>query len=185
MKSNLRTQIRSRMILKETEELIEIWQTNDRFEWSDNAFEVIKEILGERNVEIPEQNDPVYEHTEEKDEKDYDFSDEELRIIDDENPPAFYDPFDVLLITRHIDWIARWMIVFTILYNILNFQRTTGMIQPYFFKNPDSALVYVFSVLLLALNTVIGIVLIYFPLKISSHILRILMEMEFRSRKAN
>ena len=185
MNSNLRTQIRNRMVLKETEELIEIWQTNDRSEWSDDAFEVIKGILDERGVEIPEQNEPVYEHKEEKNEKNYDFSDEELRIIDDENPPAFYDPFDVLFVTKRIDWIAKWMIVFTVLYNIINFQRTMGIVQPYFIRNPDSILVYAFTVLVLILNAAIGIIVIYFPLKALSHILRILMEMEFRSRKAN
>jgi hypothetical protein len=173
------------MALKETTELLEIWQNNNRFEWSDEAFEVIKEILEERGVEVPDQNKPVYEQQEEKNEDDYDFSDEELRIIDDENPPAFYDPLEVLFVTKRIDWIAKWMIVFTILYNIINFQRMMGIVQPYFIRNPNSILVYAFTVLVLILNAAIGIIVIYFPLKALAHILRILMEMEFRSRKVN
>jgi len=183
MNNDIRTQIRSRMTLKETDELLEIWQNNDRAEWSDDAFEAIKEILKERSVDIPEQNAPIYEHKEEKEQKDYDFSNEELRIVDNENPPDFYDPFDVLLTTKRIDWMAKVMIVFTILYNIINFRTSLEMVRPYFFGNQNSALVYVFTALIIALNAALGIIVIYFPLKALAHILRILMEMEFRSRK--
>jgi hypothetical protein len=55
MSSDLHAQIRSRIVLKETDELLEIWQSNNRFEWSDEAFDIIHEILEERDVEIPEQ----------------------------------------------------------------------------------------------------------------------------------
>lgn len=40
---------------KNTDELIEIWQTNDRVKWSDMTFNVIRIILQERHVEIPPQ----------------------------------------------------------------------------------------------------------------------------------
>ena len=184
MNNNLRTEIRSRMTPKDTDELLEIWRTNNRFDWSDDAFDVIEQILKERGVEIPEQNKPISEPKEEEN-NGYDFSDGELRIIDDENPPIFYDPPDVLLATKRIDWIAKWMIAFTIGYNILNFQRSMGIVQPYFIKNPNSVLIYIFTLLLLSLNAVMGIVVIYFPLKALAHILRILMEMEFQSQKVN
>lgn len=111
MSSDLREQIYARMNLKETDELLEIWQNNDRFEWADAAFDIVNEILKERGVEVPEQGEPIYDHNEEEnDEKDYGFSEEELMIIDDENPPAFYDPFDVLLTTKRIDWTAKGMV---------------------------------------------------------------------------
>lgn len=181
--SSLREQIRDRMNLKETEELLEIWQNNDRAEWSDEAFEVIQEILKERGVDIPEQNKPIYEHEEEEQQEDYHFSDEELKIIDDENPPDFYDPFDVLLTTKRIDWMANAMVLFTILYNIVNFPTSMRIVQSYFIRNPNSVLVYIFTTLVIALNAAIGIIVVYFPLKALAHILRILMEMEFRSRK--
>jgi hypothetical protein len=48
-------QIRSRMEEKTTEELAEIWQKNDRTEWSAEAFEVIREILLDRLGELPPQ----------------------------------------------------------------------------------------------------------------------------------
>lgn len=40
---------------KNTDELIEIWQTNNRAKWSDMTFNVIRIILQERHVEIPPQ----------------------------------------------------------------------------------------------------------------------------------
>ncbi|MGB8983934.1 MAG: hypothetical protein WCC12_18835 [Anaerolineales bacterium] len=184
--SNLREQIRDRMNLRETEELLEIWRNNQRFEWSDDAFGVIEEILKQRGVDIPEQNEPVYENQEEAEEEnveDYSFSDEGLSIIDDENSPDFYDPFDVLLTTKRIDWIAKVMIVFTIVYNIIYFQTFMGIVQSYFFRNPNSVLVYILTILLIAVSSAVGVVAVYFPLKALAYVLRILMEMEFRSRK--
>lgn len=38
---------------KETDELVEIWQTNNRYEWADLTFDVIREILQERLGELP------------------------------------------------------------------------------------------------------------------------------------
>jgi hypothetical protein len=55
-------QIYERMSLRGTDELLDIWAANDRVEWSDLTFEVIKIILQERSVEPPAQNDPVYMH---------------------------------------------------------------------------------------------------------------------------
>jgi len=47
--------IRVRMQLKGTEELLEIWNRNDHKKWSDPVFPVVKEILLERLGKIPEQ----------------------------------------------------------------------------------------------------------------------------------
>src|SRR6266508_5018517 len=71
MNNDLRRQIHSNMNLKETDELLEVWQTNDRVEWTEITFEVIKEILKYRGVEIPEQDEPIYEHPEEADNESY------------------------------------------------------------------------------------------------------------------
>lgn len=49
----------SKMREKETEELLTIWQKNDRQAWSDDAFEAIHQVLQERLEEIPEQAQPV------------------------------------------------------------------------------------------------------------------------------
>jgi uncharacterized protein DUF2569 len=52
---SLRQQIYKSMDMKDTQELSKIWKANDRDEWSDQTFDVIKEILQNRNAEIPEQ----------------------------------------------------------------------------------------------------------------------------------
>ena len=47
--------IKTNLAKKDTTELIEIWSTNDREEYTDNAFEIIKQILIERGVDPPQQ----------------------------------------------------------------------------------------------------------------------------------
>ena len=49
----MKAQIRENMQLKETAELLEIWRRNDHEEWTDLAFEVIRDLLTERLGEIP------------------------------------------------------------------------------------------------------------------------------------
>lgn len=59
MNIDLRKQIHISLRQRNTDELIEIWQTNNRMEWSDMTFDVIREILQERSVELPPQNEPI------------------------------------------------------------------------------------------------------------------------------
>lgn len=40
---------------KDTEELLDIWQKNDRGAWTDLAFAVIGQILAQRLAEVPPQ----------------------------------------------------------------------------------------------------------------------------------
>jgi tetratricopeptide (TPR) repeat protein len=53
---SLQQQIYESMDLKTTQELLEIWVANDRNAWTETAFATIKDILQNRNVEIPEQH---------------------------------------------------------------------------------------------------------------------------------
>lgn len=55
--NNLKDSIRSHMEQKTTEELREIWERNDRDQYTWGAFEAIKEILQERGESIPPQVD--------------------------------------------------------------------------------------------------------------------------------
>ncbi len=55
MDHEFRNQVFKALNLKTTDELIEIWQTNDRTEWSDAAFDVIQEILRNRIGKVPPQ----------------------------------------------------------------------------------------------------------------------------------
>ena len=50
----LKKQIRANMELKETEELLEIWNGHDVSEWTPEALEIVKEILLLRLGEIPD-----------------------------------------------------------------------------------------------------------------------------------
>lgn len=53
---SLRQQIYHSMQERQTEELLQIWRENDRQEWSNEAFEVIRTILKERLGSVPEQD---------------------------------------------------------------------------------------------------------------------------------
>ncbi|MCD4674233.1 MAG: hypothetical protein K8R77_16335 [Anaerolineaceae bacterium] len=59
MNNNLRAQIYSRLILKDTEELLEIWQSGDTTEWIDEVFEIAEEILTDRLGELPSRSDEI------------------------------------------------------------------------------------------------------------------------------
>jgi hypothetical protein len=138
--------------------------------------------LKARGVEIPQQDQAIYEHDETKD---YDFSDEELKIINDENPPDFYDPFEVLRVSKWIGLAIKLLIGLIIVQNLLNISTPLRIAQSYFAGSKYFLGAYPVALLLVAVNIAIGILLTYMPLKFLSHILRILMEMEFRSRKAD
>lgn len=56
MDDDLRAQIKNNMMLKETEELLEIWQVGDTDEWEDVVFEITKEILIQRLGYTPAQS---------------------------------------------------------------------------------------------------------------------------------
>lgn len=186
MRDDLRGQIYNQMNLKETDELLEIWKTNDRTEWSDTAFEVIREILQERNGVVPLQNQPITENNSKGDEiENFDFSEAELKIIDDENPPAFYDPFDVIRTEKQIEMAARLMIGLIVIHNLANFSSSFRIVQGYFLNNPNSTAVYLITFVLVAANASIGVLTIYFPLLALARILKILMEMEFNSRRVD
>jgi hypothetical protein len=62
----LKQQIYERMDLKNTEELLNIWRNENREEWTDTAFEVVKEILLTRLGTLPPQEpDPTTRDIEE------------------------------------------------------------------------------------------------------------------------
>ena len=182
MNNEFRQQIYNELNLRETDDLLDIWQENNRLEWSDDAFEIIGEILRARGVEIPQQDGAIYEHDETKD---YDFSEEELKIIDDENPPDFYNPVEVLRLSKWIDLAIKGMIGLIITQNLLNISTAFRIPQSYFVGSKYFLGAYPITLLIVAVNIAIGILLTYMPLKFLSQILRILMEMEFRSRKAS
>ena len=185
MSNELRQQIHNELNLRETEDLLEIWRTNDHEEWSDTAFEVIKEILSERLVEIPPQE------TSDEQEEEESFEDDELdeweaKLLDDENQPEFYDTLEVITLKDTINKTARAVVVVYVLVNLMNIQAYISLVGSYFADREGfTPLIYLIAFIILGLNAAISIAVVYFPLKGLTQILRILMEMEFRSRKAN
>jgi hypothetical protein len=91
MSQELRGQIRNHLSLKDIYELLEIWKTNDRVEWSDTTFDVLKELLNERIGELPPQDEPILEHEDASIEKDR-LDEWETKLLDDANQPELYDP---------------------------------------------------------------------------------------------
>jgi len=182
MSDELRNQIRSNLSLKDTRELLEIWKANDRVERSDAAFEVLREILKERVKEIPPQNEPILEHGEEIIE-DNGLERWEAKLLDDENQPELYDTLEVLRLRDNINIVAVGVIVVYILLGLLNFQFVRALLQgtPLSFSETLRSLP---NVIFTTLTVGLQIVVTYFPLKALIQILRILMEMEFRSRRA-
>lgn len=53
MDETLKSQVRQRLREQDTEELIQIWKKHDQTEWTDEAFEIISEILLERTGTLP------------------------------------------------------------------------------------------------------------------------------------
>jgi tetratricopeptide (TPR) repeat protein len=56
MSDNLREQIYNNLIIKDTEDLLEIWQSGNTAEWNEEVFEIVKEILLERLGYVPPQS---------------------------------------------------------------------------------------------------------------------------------
>ncbi len=181
MDKSLRDQIQQNLELKDSRELLDIWRTNDRVEWSEEAFEAIRKILKKRKVKAGRRGRAIYEHVPK--EKEYKFSDLELKIIDDKNPPDFYDPFQVVQTGRWLEIAAKTMIGLVIASNLLDLPRSYNIAQSYLRQYPNAPVVYLVAFILFALDTAIGVLLTYFPLVALARILKILMEMEFHSRK--
>ena len=55
MSRRLVNEVKDHFESKSTNELLEIWQQNDRDAYSESAFEAIRQILSERNVTVPVQ----------------------------------------------------------------------------------------------------------------------------------
>ena len=183
MNDSLRNQTYRNLNNRETDELLDIWQKNDRVEWTDTAFDVMKDILMERLGEVPAQGEPIYEYAGGEDDESYGFCEFELKIIDDENPPEFYDPFDVLRISKYLDTVAIVAVIVSLLSFIPAFWQFKdtfdSLFQNILFLD---FLPFVLSFGLTVFETVLQIIILYFPLRALSHVLRVLMQMEFNSR---
>ena len=180
MNNDLRKQIYNNFNLKETDELVEIWQGNNRIEWSEDTFSVIQQILQERLGELPLQEEPVVaeEDTEgEEDEADSEF------LIDDENLPEFYNPHEVLRLEKWLYQAAIGSIIASVVSSLLGLGQMQGMVMSFFRGETEWNLVaWLIAIVLFVFAVGLQSIIIYFPLKALGSILKILMEMEFNSR---
>ena len=184
MSEELRQQIRDHLKQKDIYELLDIWKTNNRIEWSDMAFEVLRELLKEKVREIPPQDDPILDSDElkEPDDKNHGLEEWEEKIIDSKKQPELYDPLQIMLLKRNIDRLMIAVVIVYILLEILNFQPARMYFQGVSVSINDIEIT-AFNIFTATISTALKIAFVYFPLKALSHILRILMEMEFNSRK--
>jgi len=193
MNTDFRGQIYNELNLRETEDLLEIWYTNDHEEWSDAAFAVIQKILIERLGEIPPQEEIVDEDTEnaEEDIEQAKIDDDglkgwEAKLLDNDNQPDYYDVLDVLELRDNINKTAKAVIVIYTLTIFTTFPWLSSIVVSFFQYRLEFLLpIYLITFVVLCLGTAVTIAAVYFPLKALVSILRILMEMEFNSRKTN
>ena len=109
--------------------------------------------------------------------------DREAKLIDYENQPEFYDVLDVLSLKDNIDKVAKAVVIVYTLLSVLNFRTVQGFILGAY-PSTDEIPGILQDLFLTFLGTGINIAIVYFPLKALAYILRILMQMEFNSRKA-
>jgi hypothetical protein len=104
-------------------------------------------------------------------------------ISNQENPAVFYKPTDVLNLINWIEWGEKFAIAAIILRNLVELPRTVNIIKSYYFEEPNIFIVYLLSLALILLNILIGIAITLVLLRTLKHILQMVMEMEFNSRK--
>ena len=183
MSKNLHNQIFSSLNLKETDELVDIWITNDRVEWSDIAFDVVQEILEQRLDELPAQNAPVFEHKKQEDEK---IVEEEIDIskhVDPDNLPVFYNPSTTIRMNKLLNRAAIPAVIITAIISIPSLLQMQSILSSYFWNNPNWRFMsWLLALIIGGLLIAFQCFIVYFSLKALASILRILMEMEFNSR---
>jgi len=94
----------------------------------------------------------------------------------------FYDTLEVLSLRDNINRVAIAAIIVYVLIGVLNIPWLTMILRGGSIAFSD-IMQFGLETLITILTLGIRIAVIYFPLKALTHILRILMEMEFRSRK--
>jgi len=163
----LRNTVYNNLSAKETDELLEIWVSNQRYEWSDIAFDAIQKILGERGVTLPNQEEAKTKPPIEAEQIDQLVSDSDES---EENKPVFYSPQSLLFYANAASK-AAWIILG------VNAIFTLWKYFGYLISFRENPLAPISIVLTLTAH-----VIEFFMLQGVSLGLRVLMEFEFNSR---
>jgi hypothetical protein len=184
---DIRQEIYTNFNRKETDELVRIWQLNNRYEWTDEAIETVGKILQERLGDLPPQNEPNLEppQSEVLDEKPFEDGSPLDAHLDDENLPEFYDPWEVLKLEKWINRTAVGVIIISAIQCLLYFPTYQRSAMAWFSGEIRYSLIAgVIAVVEIALAIFLEFIVVYLPLRALASILKILMEMEFTSRGA-
>lgn len=189
MSGDLRSQVRNSLDIKETDELLAIWQANDRAAWTGMTFELLEEILRERLGELPPQDSLPAEMPGGEDAKGEGggLAAWEEKLLANDNWPEFYDPVEVVSLVNTLDKVALAAVGLNVFVGLSSFDMLrdafTGLF-PFTGSGLGSLFGLFFSMFSVVVTILLGIIVTYFPLKALAHILRILAEMEYNSRKA-
>ncbi len=173
MNDSLRNQIYNNLNQKTTDELVAIWDENNRREWSEQAFELIQIILKERGEEIPAQK---HENWHNKPEQITDEQDDDKNSL-----PVFYNPQKALRIIDWLEWAAIASLIFISLQGIIQSWPVVSI----WFSMPhitNAKLIGAGIGLLMLIVTIFSAILSCLTLRAVAYILKILMEFEFNSR---
>ena len=173
MHSNLPQHIYNTLNLKETDELMEIWKQNDRVQWSQETFDALETILQERLGQLPPQNPAILE-----------FSDESEYLPIDENQPEFYDPHKVLQLVKWLRQAAIISVIAALISNLISLPQLQKLILSYFMDSVEkNVLAWLIAIVTFIFTAGLQSIIIYFLLNGLGTILKILMDMEFNSRR--
>ena len=184
MSDRFRRQLYRQLNQRDTEELLAIWQENNRGDWSDAAFEVMQEILQERLGEVPPQNAPTFERTEPDEPDEPEPLDLVFQQVESEEEPVFYRPKEALWIVKWLKRLSVWAVVATIVVGISMLSSTYAVVAGFFEpdKEPE-AFVWFLTFLVVVFGVALQSAIYYFGFRWLAFALEMLMEMEFRSRK--
>lgn len=88
------SKIKKSLSERSDEELLQIWAENNFYEWRPEAFEAIREILAERGVGLPEQQDLSLKEAE----KNYEAKKSEIREIENKKDLVVYGWFAAIFL---------------------------------------------------------------------------------------
>ncbi|PKN92656.1 MAG: hypothetical protein CVU44_13430 [Chloroflexi bacterium HGW-Chloroflexi-6] len=174
MSDSVRNQIYSNLNQKTTDELLEIWVSNDQAEWSELTFELIEQLLLEREMEVPAQNQAILSHDQEPKEE------SDPNTEDEQDGPVFYKTEAVFRIIKWLELASIASLIVIPAWSMLLFlDLINNMLNTF---NIGILLLGVIAAIVAFAISVLGAIMIYLSLRATAYILKILMEFEHNSR---